>query len=465
MYIRRDKSNLHFGRQARRRGSNALFIAWIIVMLALLGILWRFETVQTWVLASMGDAPTATPDAITWARQGERAYLNGDLEAAIGYYAEAARLAPNDIDIKFEYGRMLVYRSYAGRLYQYRAEEALQVAEEAVRIAPDNPRAQALLCLALLTNGRAEEAISAGLRAEQLAPDYAEAKAYLSMAYYNAGRPNQAFAKGDEAVLLDPNSLDARRALALGLAFVGEFDAAIQQYEMALQIHPFFDALYFELATYYKAQNNYDAAIAAYDQVVMMEPDNVKAYTRKCETYFTMREDALAQEACEQAIQLDNTYPEAHRQLGMVRYTRKNYEGSVESFQRCAGLQLAQTYQLPIEPGDEDALDEQLDPILEQSVDPPPPAPTAMYKPQPERYEYEIECWYIRGLSQTLLARCNDAWPILQQALQMSPTEKVKGFINTGLLSCVEHEESYTADQIPTPVPTNTPAPDPIEIF
>ncbi len=83
MYIRRDKSNLHFGRQARRRGGNTLFIAWIIVMLFLLGILWRFDTVQTWVLASMGDAPTATPDAVTWARQGERAYLSGDIEAAI----------------------------------------------------------------------------------------------------------------------------------------------------------------------------------------------------------------------------------------------------------------------------------------------------------------------------------------------------------------------------------------------
>lgn len=455
MYIRRDKSNLRFGRQARRRGSNTLFVLWLIVMVFLLGILWRFNSVQSWVLASMGEASTATPDAITWARLGERAYLRGDIEEAIEFYGEAARLAPKDIDIKFEYGRMLIYRSYAGRSEQYRAEEALQVAQDAVAIAPDNPRAQALLCLALLENGRAEEAISAGLRAEQLAPDYAEARAYLSMAYYSAGRPNQAFTKGDEAVTLDPNSLDARRALALGLAFVGQFDAAVQQYERAIQIHPYFDALYFELATYYKAQDNYDAAIAAYDQVVMMEPDNVKAYTRKCETYFTMREDAFAQEACEQAIQLDNTYPEAHRQLGMVRYTRRNYEGSIESFERCAGLQIAQTYQIPISPGDQDALDEQLASLLVNTDLP----------PLPDQYSYEIECWYIRGLSHALLARCDQAWPVLQQALQMNPTEKIKGFINDGLLSCVEYEEDYTVDQIPTPVPTNTPAPEPIKIF
>jgi tetratricopeptide (TPR) repeat protein len=325
MYIRRDKSNLHFGRQAKRRGSNLFFVIWLVMMAAILGVLWRFNSVQNWVLASIGNEPTATMDAISEARLGERAYLVGDIERAIEHYGRAAEMAPNNIDILFEYGRMLIYRSYAGRSYAFRAGQALEVAQKAVEVDQDNPRAQALLCYALLENDRAEEAIGAGLRAEQLAPDYAEARAYLSMAYRGAGRPNQAFQKADEAVQLDPNSLDARRALAISLAYVGEFDAAVQQYERAIQIHPRFDALYFELALYYKAQNNYDAAIAAYDQVLSMEPENVKAYTRKCETYFTMREDALAQESCEQAIQLDPTYAEAHRQLGMVRYTRRNY--------------------------------------------------------------------------------------------------------------------------------------------
>lgn len=426
MYIRRDKSHLHFGRQVRRRGNRTLLVLWFVTMAIMVAILWRFDSVQRWVLSGVGEAPTATPDAVTWARLGERAFLVGDVEKGIEYYGEAARLAPNDIDIKFEYGRMLIYRSYAGRSYSFRAEQALEVAQEAVELAPDNPRAQALLCLALLENGRAEEAIGAGLRAEQLAPDYAEARAYLSMAYRGAGRPNQAFQKAEEAVQLDPNSLDARRSLALGLAFVGAFDAAVQQYERAIQIHPRFDALYFELALYYKAQDNYEAAIASYDQVLAMEPDNVKAYTRKCETYFTMREDALAQESCEQAIQLDAAYPEAWRQLGMVQYTRRNYEGAIESFEQCATLQVGQNVPL---------------------------------------YEREIECWYIRGLSHALLARCDEAWPVLQEALQMSPDEKIKGFINQGLMSCVNYEAEYDVSDIPTPIPTEPPPPEPIDIF
>lgn len=426
MYIRRDKSNLHFGRQAHRRGSNLFFMIWLVLMAAVLGVLWRFNSVQSWVLASIGSDATPTLDAVEEARLGERAYLVGDIEEAITHYGLAAEMSPDNIDILFEYARMLIYRSYAGRSYSFRAEQALAVAQQAVAVDPNNPRAQAILCYALLENNRAEEAIGAGLRAEQLAPNYAEARAYLSMAYRGAGRPSQAFEKADEAVQLDSNSLDARRSLAISLAYVGEYDAAIQQYERAIQIHPRFDALYFELALYYRAQNNYDAAIAAYDQVLSMEPNNVKAYTRKCEAYFTMREDQPAQEACEQAIQLDPNYPEAYRQLGMVEYTRRNYEGAIESFTTCADLQEAQG--IPLE-------------------------------------EREIECYYIRGLAHALLARCDEAWPVLKEALQMNPNETIKGLINKGLMMCVNYDDNYDINQIPTAIPNTPIPPEPIGVF
>ncbi|HML20773.1 MAG TPA: tetratricopeptide repeat protein [Aggregatilinea sp.] len=426
MYIRRDNSNLHFGHYRRHGVSRWLLGVWFVVMVIIATLLWRFNDVQGWALSSIGAAPTPTLDAVTLARMGERAYLQGDLEAAIGYYGEAARLAPQDIDIKFEYGRMLIYRSYAGRTYQYRAGEALTVAQDAVDVAPDNARAQALYCFALMENGRAEEAIGSCLRATQLDPNYAEAHAYLALAYYSAQRPNQAFDEADRAVRLNPNSLDAHRALALSLAYVGPFNAAIQQYEQAIQIHPRLDALYFELAQYYVALSNFDGAQAAFDQVLQMDPDNVKAYTRKCEAFFRDRKDTEAQVACEQAVELDPTYPEAYRQLGMVQYTRRNYEGAIESFETCTTLQDQQGIALA---------------------------------------DQEIQCYYIRGLAEALLDRCDRAWEDLQSAMAMNPEESIKNQISQGLQMCVTNDEAFSMQQIPTAIPPTAVPPQPIPIY
>ena len=110
----------------------------------------------------------------------------------------------------------------------------------------------------------------------------------------------------------------------------------------------------------------------------------------------------------------------------MVRYTSRNYEGAIESFETCARLQ------------------------EEQGI------------PLPER---EQACYYLRGLAWALLARCDQAWPILQDALQMNPAETIKGFINEGLMLCVNYDENYDISEIPTPVPTAVPTPEPIGVF
>jgi hypothetical protein len=77
----------------------------------------------------------------------------------------------------------------------------------------------------------------------------------------------------------------------------------------------------------------------------------------------------------------------------------------------------------------------------------------------------EIQCWYIRGLAHSLLAQCDQAWPVLQEALAMNPAESIKGFINEGLMLCVDYEDEYSIDDIPTPIPTPTMPPEPIGVF
>lgn len=424
MYIRRDPPGLRFGRSARWRGSRALLIGWGVMLLAAAGVLWQFDRVQDWTLRAVGVAPSPTASAVTLATEGERAFLSGDLDLAVDRYGQAAALVPTDSAILFEYGRALIYRSYAGRDYASYARRALEIAQQAPM--PEDARVQALVCWALVENGQPQEAIHAGLRAVELAPDFSEAYAYLALAYLNADRATLMADAAAEAVALNPDSLDARRALALALTSQGQLAASIEQYQYALRLHPRLAALYFELAAAYRGQQNYEAATAAYDHILAQEPGNVKAYTRLCETYFTLGEWSQAQEGCEQAAQLDPTYSEAFQWLGKVRYKRRNFEGAVEALETCAALQAAQDVPLAAR---------------------------------------EVDCYYVRGLSLAFLGQCDQAMPVLQDALLMNPIEDVHRAIYEGMTICTRPEDEYNMEDLPTPVPATAIPPDLVEIY
>ncbi|MCQ3932635.1 MAG: hypothetical protein DPW16_19470 [Chloroflexi bacterium] len=426
MQIRRDRSALHFGRRARRRGPSWFFGFWFFSMAAAVLVMWQMDRVQPEVLAVVMGPPTPTTDAVTLAQLAEEAYWQGDLDNSILYYSQAYELTPNDMGIMFEYVRNLVYGSYDGRGFVFRAERALEVAQEAVDNYPNDPRALAAYTLALVARDRGEEAAAAGIKAVDRAPDWAEARAYLSMAYREQERWLNAQETGQKAVDLNPNSVDARRALALAMAFTGQFDIAIGQFEQAIQAHPRLNVLYFELAPYYIVKGNFDAAIQAYDRVLANDSTNVKAWTRKCETFFQQRNDISARESCEQAVELDPTYPDAFKQLGMVQYTSRNYEGAVETFQICIDLMNQAGLKL----------EEQLG-----------------------------ECYTYQGLAYQILAQCHLAMPVFEVALQTDPSDFLKNNIYIGMDYCIKGDTNYSGYQVPTAVPPTAIPPEPIGIY
>lgn len=426
MRIRRDRSSLYFGKRPRHQRRMWLFWVWLLTMTGAIGVVWQLDTIQPQVLAMVVGPPTPTPNAVSLAQLAQNAYWEGDLDSSILYYAQAAKLEPENTRIQFEYIRNLVYGSYAGRGYVYRARDALQVAERTVRSVPNDAHAQAGYALALIANGRGDEAAAAALNAIQIAPNWAEPHAYLGLAYYTQDRFRSAQEESQLAVNLDPNSVDARRSLALSMAFTGGYDIAIRQYEAAISIHPRLDALYFELAPYYILLENYDAAIQSYDRILSHDPRNVKAWTRKCETFFRQREDGLAQEACEQAVNLDGTFPEAHKQLGMVRYTRRNYEGAIESFETCMNLMEAQGWEMS---------------------------------------NRLVECYYLHGLAYYTLGNCSRAMPLLQQALIIAPSGRTAEITLQGMEFCVDYDPNYSPADVPTLAPPTPIPPPPIGIY
>ncbi|HML24352.1 MAG TPA: tetratricopeptide repeat protein [Aggregatilinea sp.] len=425
MYIRRDRSNLHFGREGRNLHLRRI-AAIVLVLVGIAGAFLRFESLQQWAINLIDTNATPTASAVELATQAEHYFQAGDLDAAVDSYRQAVALEPDRMDIAFEFGRALLYDGYNGTRYRERIDELNALAMDAVERAPDDARARALLNLALYEEGRYNEAVAAGLRAVELAPDFAEAWAYLSMAYYWSGRPSNSLETAERAVTLNSDSVDARRALAQALAYTGDTNAVIEQYQEALKRQPNLGPLYYELAIYYRSQGDFESAVAAYDQVLAIQPENAKAYTRKCATYALQGEFALSAETCKQAVELDPTYAEGYLYLGRAQYRNLNYEASAESFATCARLE------------------------IEQGV-------------QPE--DRAIDCVYIQGLSLALLNRCPEAWPLLTAALQMTPNDTQREAINSGMQTCISNDPGYSGQSIPTPV-TPTPAEEePITVF
>ncbi len=266
-------------------------------------------------------------------------------------------------------------------------------------------------------------AIPIALQGIDIDPTFVPLYSVLARAYTDIGRYQQGINYGEEAVNRDPMDADAHRSYAISLIWLGYSDEAIQQLEDAININPYLTGPYFELAAQYNQQNLTEEAVATYESILKLEPRNAKAMLRLCEVYFKVGEGQQAQGYCEDSLNADPNYKEAYRQLGMVMYSRRNYEGAIENFDKCAAL------------GSE-----------------------------------EIQCYYLRGLAHYYLAdgkngECEQAWNILNDALQrignVPDDDSVLISTREGLRLVTVVCPQYSGYAVPS-VPTEAPLPTPL---
>ena len=424
--IRRDRSVLSDGSMFGRRRRSVppwKFALWLIFMGFLLLIIWQFKNIQPKVLSMVGTAPTATPPAIWFAQTAERAFWRGDLDTAISNYREAAKQNASNVDILYELSRMLIYHSYSDRRVEARdIAEAVDWANKALEASPANYRALAINCFAQLSSGKYEDAVRSCLRATDLKPNDADAHAYLSAAYAMLSRMDAALDEGEKAVAANDKSIDAHRQYAYALWYKGRFDMAMDHFQKAVEINPRLEFPYFELAYFGVSRNKYEIAITAYNRVLSMNSRSVKAYTRLCETYYRMGETDRARDNCTNAVTLDNDYTAAHKWLGQLLYTRRDYEDAIKEFETCAEQEKAQNV------------------------------------PPDDRL---VECYYLRGLAWFLLDKCDNAYPIFTDLLSWTQDKNAIEKTNIGINKCATAYQGLY--KTPTPIPTPTPKPEPIQ--
>ncbi len=415
MQIKRDWSQPFFSSRRRRRWGGRLLLLYGLALGGfLLFVNTQFDRLQLAALDMIGMAPTPTPFASWWASRGYELFLAGDLEDAAAAFAQAVEQQPANVDYLYEYGRLLIEINKPGY-----PQQAAELGDAAIQAAPNDPRGYALKAKALVWQGEAAAAVPVALTGLELNPNYAPLHAVLARAYTTIGRYQQGISFGESAVELDPMDVDARRAYAYSLIWVGRREEAINELEDAVVINPNLTAPYFELAAQYIAQDEYERAVATYERVLSLEPFNTRALLRLCETFSRVGQDGQAQGYCEDALNLDPNYAEAYRQLGMVQYRRRNYEGAIENFNRCVNLGSS-----------------------------------------------EIQCYYLRGLAHYYLGQCDDAWTTLQEALariqELPVKEPILSETQEGLRLVTVSCPAYSGQALPTPIPPTAIPPTPL---
>jgi tetratricopeptide (TPR) repeat protein len=367
-------------------------------------------------------APPPTAFASDYAYQGAEKFTKGDLEGAAQDYDRAFKQQPNNINYIYEYGKVLLELS--------RYDQALTLADRAIEIAPGDVRGYALKAHTLAWTDSATS-VTVSIQGEQINPNFSPLYSARAIAYTQLGRYQLAEENGWKAINLDPYDLDARRAMAWPLIYLGRNGEAIEQLEQAISINPNLSSPYFQLAFEYKSLrlNQPEMAIAIYEHILanlqLSPADEAKANLRICETYSTAiraRYD-WAEPYCQRAIEINPNYGSAYRELGRMQYQRRNYEGSIESFETCERLKN------PDERGD-------------------------------------IECWSLRGLAHYWLADCDKAWTVLNQALERATRfgddPATFDTINTGIYNVTQNCPAYNNIALPTPIPPTLIPPTPI---
>ncbi|MCY3832400.1 MAG: tetratricopeptide repeat protein [Chloroflexi bacterium] len=405
--VKRNYSKPFFSNRRRGLSGLPLLLFTLAIISATVGLLaFAFAARDDIDYAARGvlDLPRATPTLYPsqHAQGGITLYTEGSVEEALAELELAVMQRPRNIDYLYEYGRILIELD--------RFAQAVEIGDRAMAAVPDDPRGYALKARALMWSdpGAAIPLAVSGLERDA---NFAPLHAALAIAYTNIGRYSEGYQRGLLATQLDPLDSFSHRAFAIPLIYTDRRNQAIAALETAVSINPNLTAPYFELALQYRQQDYQEMAVGIYRRILQLEPNNAKAYLRICQTYAEVGEFLTATPFCETATELDENYADAWQWLGQMRYTRRNYEGTLEAMEKCVEL-----------------------------------GSTA------------VECYYMRGWSYYVLDQCPKAWDVLQEARLYTREPHIIGIIDDGLASvranCPGYEDARLPTQIPpTPIP------------
>lgn len=281
--------------------------------------------------------PEPTRSSASYAASAALLERDGERLEAIDAYEQAIRLDGTRVEYYLPLIDLLVAVD--------RPDEALEWAEQAVILAPENAQvwsatagAQLALGGRLLELGDPTnadlafaEAVRAARSSTDLDPSNAEAYAYLAGSLAQLGPEQYAGAQeaAEIALSLDPDNPIVRYHMATILELQGFYPAAIEQYQLALEQDPNMVELYVGLAYNYYATRDIPTAILTFQDALDVDEANAAVYDGLGWMYFLIGEYPSAEENLAKAVELDPELVRAHAHLGAALYRNLNYDNAI----------------------------------------------------------------------------------------------------------------------------------------
>jgi len=349
-------------RPERKGASFFRVLIWIGLILA---TLWVFLSLQRGQMISpLEPTPTPTRMAESYFLEAQAYFNAGKLDDpsndtpgpevplindAIDAYKAALQGDPTNAQAWADLARIQVYSTnmlQTDTAKFRRLEEALNSANRAVELAPDDSRVHSIRAFVLdwyaynplVPNEQTSELLSEAeleaSRAIQLDPDNTLALAFYAEILADQSKWLQAEKYAAQAVEKDPDSMDAHRVYAYVLETLGQYKAAIEQYQKAADIAPNQTFLYVRIGVNYREGiKNPDRALEYFDQAARINSqlgiENPLPYIEIARTYTQLGQFFAASRNAEKALQLDIQNAHTYGQRGIIFRRARNYEGGM----------------------------------------------------------------------------------------------------------------------------------------
>ena len=212
---------------------------------------------------------------------------------------------------------LAVARHQNGRL-----DEAEQIYDAVLGVAPDHPDALHFMGVLKHQRGETEAAIDLIGRSIAVAPAHADAHNNLGNVYREAGQPEKARKAYERAIELNPSHVPALSNLGLVLRSLGHWEEAIATLERARGLAPQDPNVLLNLGNVYRQRKRFRDAVVAFREAIASSPYDPEAYRCLAFTLYAMGERTEAVTLLRQWLAVDPENPTARHLL--AAYTEED---------------------------------------------------------------------------------------------------------------------------------------------